>query len=146
MALALGYLAFLPSTGEWLVLLVIGLLLFGKRLPQVLKDAGRTIAEFKRGLQKFKDQLDHDKDFRELTSAAADLKQAVRTPQRILQDAVYDATHQVEQTLAHETRDVFEGLTDESRVSPGPDATIVSPPAPSLFEMPPEAGAAPQRS
>lgn len=40
----------LPSGAEWFVILVVALLLFGKRLPEVARSMGRSITEFKKGL------------------------------------------------------------------------------------------------
>src|SRR5579864_5763612 len=40
-----------PSMGELLVLAAIGLLLFGKRLPEVGRSLGKGIVEFKKGLK-----------------------------------------------------------------------------------------------
>jgi sec-independent protein translocase protein TatA len=47
-----GLLAFLslPGGGEWLVILFLGLLIFGRRLPEVARSLGQSLAEFKRGL------------------------------------------------------------------------------------------------
>lgn len=42
---------------ELMVLGIIGLLLFGKRLPDVAKNLGRGVSEFKRGLSGFQDEL-----------------------------------------------------------------------------------------
>jgi sec-independent protein translocase protein TatA len=41
----------LPGQWEWLIILGIGLLLFGKRLPEVGRSLGKGIVEFKRGLK-----------------------------------------------------------------------------------------------
>jgi sec-independent protein translocase protein TatA len=41
----------LPGGWEWIVLLVIGLLLFGRRLPEVGRSIGQGIKEFKKGLK-----------------------------------------------------------------------------------------------
>ncbi len=44
-------LAFFNFTGwELAILLVLGLLIFGRRLPELGKSVGRTIVEFKKGL------------------------------------------------------------------------------------------------
>lgn len=52
-------LAFLqmPGLGEWLVIGLIGLLLFGKRLPEVGKSLGKGIVEFKKGLKGVEDEI-----------------------------------------------------------------------------------------
>ncbi|MCC7192583.1 MAG: twin-arginine translocase TatA/TatE family subunit [Phycisphaeraceae bacterium] len=46
--------------GDWWMLLVlafVGLLIFGKRLPEVGKNMGRGIVEFKKGLSGIEDQI-----------------------------------------------------------------------------------------
>lgn len=56
-ALTLG---FLPNIGpvEIGVILIIGLLLFGRKLPEVGRNVGRSIVEFKRGLKDVSSELD----------------------------------------------------------------------------------------
>jgi len=53
-------LAFLNSFGSWdmIIILVIGLLLFGKRLPDVGRSLGKGIVEFKRGLKGVEDEIE----------------------------------------------------------------------------------------
>lgn len=53
-------LAFLPNLGglEWAVLLVLGLLIFGKRLPEVGRSLGRGIVEFRKGVQGLHDEVE----------------------------------------------------------------------------------------
>lgn len=41
----------LPGGMEWVVILVVGLLLFGARLPMVGRNIGKSITEFKKGLK-----------------------------------------------------------------------------------------------
>jgi sec-independent protein translocase protein TatA len=46
----------LPGGGEWLVILIIALLLFGSRLPAVMRSLGRSVTQFKKGLQEAEDE------------------------------------------------------------------------------------------
>ena len=47
----------LPGGWEWLVILIIGLLLFGRRLPEVGRAFGKTIVEFKKGMAGIEDEV-----------------------------------------------------------------------------------------
>ena len=56
-------LAFLPFGGapgmyELLIVLVIALLLFGKRLPEVARSLGKGITEFKKGVRGIEDEVE----------------------------------------------------------------------------------------
>lgn len=53
-------LAFLQNLGlpELLVIMVLGLLIFGKRLPEVGKSLGKGIVEFKKGLKGIDDDIE----------------------------------------------------------------------------------------
>lgn len=44
-----------PSFPELLVIMVIALLLFGKRLPEVARSLGKGVVEFKKGLKGIED-------------------------------------------------------------------------------------------
>ncbi len=46
------------GTQEILILLVIGVLLFGRRLPEVGRYLGKGIVEFKKGMKGLEDDLD----------------------------------------------------------------------------------------
>ena len=48
----------MPGGAEWIVLLGIGLLIFGRRLPEVGRSLGRGIVEFKRGVKGIDDEID----------------------------------------------------------------------------------------
>ncbi len=52
--LALG----LPGGWEWILVALFGLLLFGKRLPEVGRSLGKSIVEFKKGLKGVQDEID----------------------------------------------------------------------------------------
>jgi sec-independent protein translocase protein TatA len=47
------------GTMELIIILVVGLLLFGKRLPEVGKSLGKGIVEFKKGLKGVEDDVDN---------------------------------------------------------------------------------------
>jgi len=57
------------GTGELLVIGVVLLLIFGSRLPEVMRSMGRGITEFKKGLHEADNEL---RDMREQVDAPAD--------------------------------------------------------------------------
>jgi sec-independent protein translocase protein TatA len=52
--LALG----MPGMAEWIMIGAVGLLIFGKRLPEVGRSLGKGIVEFKKGLKGIEDDID----------------------------------------------------------------------------------------
>src|SRR5438046_2575840 len=48
----------MPTGAEWLIIAAIGLLLFGKRLPEVGRSLGKGIVEFKKGLKGVEDEVE----------------------------------------------------------------------------------------
>jgi len=48
----------LPGGMEWVVILIVGLLLFGRRLPDVARSLGKSIVEFKKGIREVRDDID----------------------------------------------------------------------------------------
>src|SRR5215470_7209266 len=62
-----------------LLVLVIGVLLFGKRLPEIGRSLGKGLVEFKKGMQGVEDDL-HAPTNQQQTAAAPD---AIRPPQRV---------------------------------------------------------------
>ena len=49
------FLAFGP--GEWVAVGIVGVLLFGHRLPQVARSLGRGLVEFKKGIHDVQDEI-----------------------------------------------------------------------------------------
>ena len=41
----------IPGGYEWFIILLVALLLFGKRLPEVARSMGRSVTEFKKGIK-----------------------------------------------------------------------------------------------
>lgn len=48
----------MPGLTEWLVIGAIGLLFFGKRLPEVGRSLGKGIVEFKKGLKGIDEEIE----------------------------------------------------------------------------------------
>jgi sec-independent protein translocase protein TatA len=48
----------MPQGWEWLIILVVALLLFGKKLPEVARGLGRSLTQFKKGLHEVDDTKD----------------------------------------------------------------------------------------
>ncbi len=78
MSTLLGF--FNPGPMEMMILLVIGVLLFGRKLPEVGRSLGKGIVEFKKGLKGLEDDVDVSNNFRMDTPAAVE---PPRPPQRI---------------------------------------------------------------
>ena len=95
--------AILPSLGwqEMFLLGLIGLLLYGRNLPQAGKTLGRYVAQFRRGFQDFKDQMDRDETMREMRKTIDETKremqratavpQAIADPARAVRSFAQDA-------------------------------------------------------
>ena len=48
-----------PGPMELFIILAIGLLLFGKRLPEIARNLGKGVVEFKKGLKNIEEDIDH---------------------------------------------------------------------------------------
>ncbi len=62
--LAFGF----PGGWEWFVILLIALLLFGSRLPMVMRSLGKSAREFKKGIEEAEEEEEEEQQ----TPSAAD--------------------------------------------------------------------------
>ena len=56
-SIPIGWLG-IPGGFEWIIILVVALLIFGKRLPSTMRSIGKGFVEFKNGLKGVKDEVD----------------------------------------------------------------------------------------
>ena len=90
------------------LLVLIGLLLYGRNLPDAGKTLGRFVAQLKRGFQDFKDQMDRDESLREVRRTFEDTTREVRNLTAVPR-AVADPVHTLRE------------LTNEAMSAPLPD-------------------------
>ena len=73
---AFGEGLFAPS--HIIIMLIVGVLLFGKRLPEIGRSLGKGLVEFKKGMQGVEDDLQAP-----TTPQQAAAPEAIRPPQRV---------------------------------------------------------------
>jgi sec-independent protein translocase protein TatA len=71
------------SPAEIMILLIFGVLLFGRRLPEVGRYLGKGIVEFKKGLKGLEDEVEGMVSTRHEPTAALEPPQPPRPPQRV---------------------------------------------------------------
>ncbi len=75
-----------PTLWEIIMILVVGLLLFGRRLPEVGRSLGKSIVEFKKGLKDVSTDID-----RESAREPADRPQLSRQPDAVARGEASEA-------------------------------------------------------
>ncbi len=66
MAFAAFSLGFLPSGPEMIVILVVGIMLFGRRLPEVGRTLGRTMIQLRQSFHKLRAEIDSEGQIRRI--------------------------------------------------------------------------------
>lgn len=127
-------LSFLDMIGgsEMLILLVIGLLMYGRDLPQVGRKVGNVVAQLRRGMNDFKDQIDRESSVRDLKQTVQetlyDIRRVAAVP-RVLMDpanAVRQLAEQGMQSIAGESP-LAEAPVDHSADAPMQPITEAEP-------------------
>jgi sec-independent protein translocase protein TatA len=59
----------LPGWAEILVIAFVGLLIFGKRLPDVARSLGKSVVEFKKGIRDISSEVDNASQRKDKPSA-----------------------------------------------------------------------------
>lgn len=55
----------LPGGPEWIVILIIALLIFGRKLPDIARSVGKSVVSFKKGIRDVEDDVDEQTRFEE---------------------------------------------------------------------------------
>jgi sec-independent protein translocase protein TatA len=56
----LAFTTLIPGGWEWVIILALGLLIFGRRLPEVGRNIGKTVVEFRRGISDIERDVDDE--------------------------------------------------------------------------------------
>jgi sec-independent protein translocase protein TatA len=68
----------MPQGWEWIVILIVALLIFGKKLPEVARGLGKSLTQFKKGLHEAEDAKDEVTD--ELDKVKKDVSSQITEP------------------------------------------------------------------
>jgi len=47
----------LPQGAEWILIALVALLIFGRRLPEIARGLGKSITEFKKGIKESENEI-----------------------------------------------------------------------------------------
>ena len=53
----------MPGGIEWIIILIVALLIFGRRLPEVMKSMGKGIVEFKKGIKGIENEVEKESTY-----------------------------------------------------------------------------------
>ena len=129
-----------PSGQEMFVLLAVGIMLFGRRLPEVGRAVGKTVIQLRQGLGKLKEEMAIDEEVAELRNTVRDVqdtvsstveapRRAIKDPGQALMDltneslsvpSISDIKHDIQESLSDTAPGVDEGVSPIPNEGPEP--------------------------
>ena len=67
----------LPGGMEWVLILLLGLLLFGRRLPEVSRSLGQSVVEFRKGIKGIEEEIEESSQKSKSIESGASPKSAL---------------------------------------------------------------------
>lgn len=122
------------------VLLAVGIMLFGRRLPEVGRAVGKTVIQLRQGLGKLKEEMAIDEEVAELRNTVRDVqdtvsstveapRRAIKDPGQALMDltneslsvpSISDIKHDIQESLLDTAPGVDEGVSPIPSEGPEP--------------------------
>ena len=90
----------MPGGMEIVVLVIIGLLIFGRRLPEVGRNLGKSIVEFKKGVKGIGDDIDKEAEGKD-KKENGESKKSELPPAKVTPDPAEEADIKVEEAKHH---------------------------------------------
>ncbi|HOW69610.1 MAG TPA: twin-arginine translocase TatA/TatE family subunit [Phycisphaerae bacterium] len=134
-----GFVAFIsmPGGGEMIILGIIGLLIFGNRLPEVAKSLGKSVVEFKRGLSGVQDEIERSINTSQQTDVLPPPSAPSSSVPATTDSSVETATSSAESPVATAESPVATAESPTSPTEPSPSSAESSTPETNPDATPP---------